>query len=58
MYLLTNNGSTFSVRFDLLAWSGPHAWAEYTTINIAPESDKYRLVLGTYSGGTAGMDFA
>ncbi|CAH1799980.1 unnamed protein product [Owenia fusiformis] len=49
---------SYKVRFDLTPWPSsnlnpPTGFAEYSTFNLADESDKYRINIGGYSG-TAG----
>ena len=41
------------LRVDLEDFDGNRAYAEYTTFKVADEADKYRLLIGGYSG-TAG----
>ena len=41
------------LRVDLEEFDGDIRYAEYTTFKVADESDKYRLLIGGYSG-TAG----
>ncbi|CAH1776957.1 unnamed protein product [Owenia fusiformis] len=52
------NQRSYKVRFDLVTWPSSNlnpasGSAEYSTFNIADESDKYRINIGGYSG-TAG----
>ena len=42
-----------SLRVDLEDFDGNITYAEYTTLRVANESDKYRLLVGGYTG-TAG----
>ena len=42
-----------TLRVDLEDFDGNITYAEYTTFKVANESDKYRLLIGGYSG-TAG----
>ena len=42
-----------TLRVDLEGFDGNITYAEYTTFKVANESDKYRLLIGGYSG-TAG----
>ena len=42
-----------SLRVDLEDFHGNITYAEYTTLRVANESDKYRLLVGEYTG-TAG----
>ena len=42
-----------TLRVDLEDFDGNITYAEYTTFKVADESDKYRLLIGRYSG-TAG----
>ena len=43
-----------TVRFDLEAFSGEKAFAEYAVFNVGSESSNYTLTIEGYSG-TAGM---
>ena len=43
----------FKLRVDLEDFDGNIKYAEYTTFKVASEADKYRLLIGGYSG-TAG----
>ena len=45
------------LRVDLEDFDGNKAYAEYTTFKVADEADKYRLLIGGYSG-TAGDSMA
>ena len=42
-----------TLRVDLEDFDGDTRYAEYTTFDVADEGDKYRLLIGGYSG-TAG----
>ena len=42
-----------TLRVDLEDFDGIKTYAEYTTFKVADEADKYRLLIGEYSG-TAG----
>ena len=44
------------LRVDLEDFDGNISYAEYTTVKVADEADKYRLLVGGYSG-TAGDSF-
>ena len=50
IHLLTNNGSSFRIRFDMINLNGDWLWAEYSDFSIGPESDKYRLSIHGYNG--------
>ena len=41
------------LRVDMKDFDGNKTYAEYTTFTVADEADKYRLLIGGYSG-TAG----
>ena len=45
------------LRVDLEDFDGNIKYAEYTTFQVAGEADKYRIVIGGYSG-TAGDSLA
>ena len=45
------------LRIDLEDFDGNMTYAEYTTFKVADEADKYRLLIGGYSG-TAGDSMA
>ncbi|KAK2163514.1 hypothetical protein LSH36_78g00037 [Paralvinella palmiformis] len=53
IHLLTNNGSSFMIRFDMISLDGDWLWAEYSYFSIGALSDKYRLSIRGYNG-TAG----
>ncbi|CAH1264261.1 ANGPTL1 [Branchiostoma lanceolatum] len=40
----------YKLRIDLEDWDGVKRYAEYDNMTIGPESDNYRLTLGTYHG--------
>ena len=44
------------LRVDLEDFDGNISYAEYTTVKVADEADKYRLLVGGYSS-TAGDSF-
>ena len=52
LHRLTAAGDT-KLRVDLEDFDGNITYAEYTTFKVADEGDKYRLLIGGYSG-TAG----
>ena len=52
LHRLTAAGDV-TLRVDLEDFDGHITYAEYTTFKVADESDKYRLMIGGYSG-TAG----
>ncbi|XP_078597312.1 uncharacterized protein LOC144873637 [Branchiostoma floridae x Branchiostoma japonicum] len=52
IHLLTNQ-KNYSLRLDMLDWSGHRRFAEYSTFRVSSESDGYRLHISGYSG-TAG----
>ena len=52
LHRLTAAGD-MKLRVDLEDFDGNIAYAEYTTFKVADEGDKYRLLIGGYSG-TAG----
>ncbi|XP_053348692.1 angiopoietin-related protein 6 [Clarias gariepinus] len=52
LYWLTTQTS-YKLRVHMEDWQGRHAFAEYDSFYIEPESDWYRLRLGSYQG-TAG----
>lgn len=48
IHQLTHNG-TYELRIDMRS-DGQEVFARYSSFKLGPESDKYRLHLGTYSG--------
>ena len=56
LHRLTAN-SDVRLRIDLEDFDGNIAYAEYTTFKVADAADKYRLLIGGYSG-TAGDSMA
>ncbi|CAF1147043.1 unnamed protein product [Rotaria sp. Silwood1] len=51
--ILTNQNS-YQLRVDLEDFDGQKRFAEYNSIRISNEADKYRLILGSYVTGDAG----
>ncbi len=56
-YWLGNNkihrltsGETNMIRVDLEDFEGNTSYAEYSTFSVMDENDKYKLILGSYSG--------
>ena len=49
LHYLTN-AKSYKLRFDLEDWDGNTAYAEYSSFRVTSEADKYRLLLGDYSG--------
>ena len=56
LHRLTASGD-MELRVDLEDFDGNITYAEYTTFKVADEGDKYRLLIGGYSG-TAGDSMA
>ena len=56
LHRLTAAGNV-TLRVDLEDFEGNIKYAEYTTFKVADEADKYRLLIGGYSG-TAGDSMA
>ena len=56
LHRLTATDDTI-LRVDLEDFDGNKAYDEYTTFKVADEADKYRLLIGGYSG-TAGDSMA
>ncbi|KAK2140293.1 hypothetical protein LSH36_1399g00034 [Paralvinella palmiformis] len=55
LHLLTNNGSTYKCRVDMLTNDGEWRWAEYGTFSVGTAKDKYRIGVYDYnSRSTAG----
>ena len=52
LHYLTNS-RTYKLRFDLEDWNGNTAYAEYSSFVVTSEDDKYRLLLGDYSGNAS-----
>ena len=52
LHYLTNSRS-YKLRFDLEDWDGSTAYAEYASFRVTSEADKYRLLLGDYSGNAS-----
>ncbi|KAK7098579.1 microfibril-associated glycoprotein 4-like [Littorina saxatilis] len=49
--------TNYTLRVDLWDWDGQHAYAKYSFMRVAGETDDYRLRLGAYNG-TAGDSFS
>ena len=52
LHYLTNSRS-HKLRFNLEDWEGSIAYAEYSSFRVTSEADKYRLLLGDYSGNAS-----
>ena len=52
LHYLTSNRS-YTVRFDLMDWDNETAYAEYSSFYVESEADKYRLLIGEYSGNAS-----
>ena len=52
LHYLTNTRA-YKLRFDLEDWDGNTAYAEYSSFRVTSEADKYRLLLGDYSGNAS-----
>ena len=44
---------SYKLRFDLEDWEGNTAYAEYSSFRVTSVADKYRLLLGDYSGNAS-----
>ncbi|XP_063283627.1 ficolin-1-like [Pelobates fuscus] len=53
LHRLTSTGS-FELRVDLTDFDNKHSYATYGSFSISGELEKYKLSIGSYSGGTAG----
>lgn len=49
LYWLTSQ-ATYKLRVAMEDWQGRQAFAEYDSFQVEPESDWYRLRLGSYQG--------
>ncbi len=49
LYWLTSQ-ATYKLRVAMEDWQGRQAYAEYDSFQVEPESDWYRLRLGSYQG--------
>ena len=47
------NTRSYKLRFDLEDWDGNTAYAEYSSFRVTSAVDKYRLLLGDYSGNAS-----
>lgn len=45
---------TNELRIDLRDFDNNHQFAKYSSFRIAGETEKYKLMLGEFVGGTAG----
>lgn len=52
--LLTMNRK-YKIRFELEDFAGERRWAEYSLFSVKPASDKYRVIVGEYSGNAGGL---
>ena len=55
IHRLTNNGSVYRIRFDMVSETMTWLHAEYETFRIHDNTDKYELKLGGFSHGNVGM---
>ncbi|XP_059514473.1 ficolin-2-like isoform X2 [Myotis daubentonii] len=53
IHALTAQG-TYELCVDLVDFQGTRHFAKYQSIRVGSEAEKYQLVLGAFSGGTAG----
>ncbi|XP_057355403.1 ficolin-1-like [Manis pentadactyla] len=54
IHALTAQG-TSELRADLVDFEGNHQFAKYSSFKVAGEAEKYKLVLGGFVGGGAGL---
>ncbi|XP_006109150.2 ficolin-2-like, partial [Myotis lucifugus] len=53
IHALTANG-TNELRVDLVDFQGNHYFAKYQSFRVGSEAEKYKLILGAFTGGNAG----
>ncbi|XP_070286428.1 ficolin-2-like [Myotis yumanensis] len=53
IHALTTNG-TYELRVDLVDFQDTRQFAKYQSFRVGSEAEKYKLVLGAFTGGTAG----
>ena len=56
IHRLTSDGNKM-LRVDLEDFKGNTSYAEYDMFGVMSESDKYKLILGSYSGDSIDMQF-
>ena len=44
---------SYKLRVDMEDWNGTSAYAEYSSFRVTSKNDKYRLLLGDYSGNAS-----
>ncbi|XP_069799983.1 ficolin-1-like [Dendropsophus ebraccatus] len=57
LHMLTSKG-TWELRIDLHDFETTKSFAKYSSFQILGESEKYKLILGTYRGGNMGDSFS
>ncbi|KAK2139188.1 hypothetical protein LSH36_1957g00018 [Paralvinella palmiformis] len=55
IHLLTNNGSSYKCRVEILTEDNRWLWSEYDTFSVGPSSDKYRLHLQGYNSSSTAV---
>lgn len=50
------NTKTYKLHIELEDWEGESRYAAYSPFVVSPESDKYRLSLGVYSGNASSSE--
>lgn len=53
MHLMTQ-AKTYELRVDMEDFEGQNVFAQYSSFAVGPESDGYKLSVGTFLGGAAG----
>ncbi|XP_053551918.1 ficolin-1-like [Bombina bombina] len=56
IHMITSSG-TWELRIDLQAFDGTQHLAKYASFKILGEDEKYKLLLGDFTGGNAGDSF-
>lgn len=57
MHLLTQ-AKNYELRVDMEDFEGQRVFADYSSFSVGPESDGYRLKLGSFIKGAAGRTFS
>jgi hypothetical protein len=53
IHLLSNNGSTWKIKLEMLTETGVWKHVVYDQFSIGPESDKYRLHVSGYNSASS-----
>ena len=52
LHQLTSDGGSHQLRIDMSDWNGERTFVQYDNFSVTGEEDKFRIVLGQFSGDT------